>query len=248
MNDELLPEEVLRITETPRPCSYVEGETASLEYRLFHALAPRQVESLLARGWRRFGTHLFRPACLGCSKCVPIRVVVNKFRPSKSQRKVRNKNSHIRVALHRPAVTQEHLDLYNAWHVDMTKLRGWQLQQNDVEDYIEGFLLGEFPSLHELRYFDQEKLVGVGLIDILPNSISSAYFYHNPAWRPLSPGTFSMMCEIELAQRLHLEYLYLGYWIEECGSMSYKNRFSPSEVLVKFPDDEFSPVWKEYSR
>lgn len=247
-SEESLPADALRITESPRPCSYVEGETATLEYRLFRELSPRHVELLLERGWRRFGTHLFRPACENCSKCVPIRVVVNDFHPSKSQRKVLKKNSHIKVSLHRPAVTQEHLDLYNAWHVDMTERRGWKLQQSGVDEYIDGFLTGDFPSLHELRYFDDEKLVGVGLVDVLPNSISSAYFYHDPDWRGLSPGTFSMMCEIDIAQRLNLNHLYLGYWIEECLSMSYKNRFSPSEVLCDFTEDEGQPVWKEYAR
>ncbi len=246
MASQKLPEEALRITESPRPCSYLPAETASLEYRLFHSLQPSEVEFLLERGWRRFGMHLFRPACQSCSKCVPIRVDVEHFQPTKSQRRTLRRNQHIVASLHEPALTQQHLDLYNRWHVDMTNRRGWKLQQTTPQDYAEGFLMGDFPSLHEIRYFDGDNLVGVGLIDLLPQSISSAYFYHDPDWRPLGPGTFSMLREIEFAQNLGLKHLYLGYWIADCLSMEYKNRFHPSETLCGYPDDEILPVWEPY--
>ncbi len=129
----------------------------------------------------------------------------------------------------------------------MTNRRGWKLQQSTPQDYAEGFLTGDFPSLQEIRYFDDDNLVGVGLIDLLPHSISSAYFYHDPAWRPLGPGTFSMLREIEFAQELGLKHLYLGYWIEDCPSMEYKNRFHPSETLHGYPDDKILPAWKPYA-
>lgn len=103
--------------------------------------------------------------------------------------------------------------------------------------------LNRFPSARELRYFDGETLIGIGLIDLLPESLSSAYFYHDPEWRPLAPGTFSLMCEIELARQRGLKSLYLGYWIGACPSMSYKNRFDPHELLPERPEDHEAPTW-----
>ena len=238
-----LPDEHFRLVESPRQCSYIESETASLEYRLFPSLTPAQVQTLLERGWRRFGVHVFRPACETCQKCVPIRVNVNRFKPTKSQRRNRKRNSHLTVSLASPAVTEEHVDLYNRWHVDMTARRGWNKQATTPRDYWESFLMGKFESLKELRYFDGDRLIGVGLIDVLPDAISSAYFFHDPEWRDLGPGTFSLLCEIDLAQRLGLSWLYLGYWIDECPSMSYKNRFQPAEIHVGTPADDQSPQW-----
>lgn len=246
MDAEQLPPEVDRLTENPRPCSYLSTETASLEYRLFHALAPEAVEHLLERGWRRFGTHLFRPTCVDCQKCVPIRVDVQHFKPSKSQRKIARRNQHIQVSFHEPGLTQQHINLYNLWHDDMTDRRGWSPQQTDPQDYAQGFLRGYFPSLHELRYFADGELVGVGLIDVLPLSLSSAYFYHAPDWRQLGPGTFSLLCEIELAKSMGKSHLYLGYWIEDCSSMAYKNRFLPAETLQGSPADNSLPNWGAY--
>lgn len=233
----------MRVTESPRTCSYLPEQIAALEYRLFSSLTPIQVEHLLERGWRRFGTHLFRPACEHCSSCVPIRVEVNKFSPSKSQRKTLRRNDQIEVSVHQPAVTAAHIDLYNRWHEDMTERRGWTPQTTDPQNYAAGFLQGNFASLHEIRYIEDGQLVGLGLVDILPNSISSAYFYHDPDWRPRAPGTFSLLCEIDFAQQLEREFLYLGYWIEDCPSMAYKNRFSPSSTLDGWPSDSSDAEW-----
>ena len=243
MDNQQPPVEAVRLTEESRQCSYLETETASLEYRLFPSLSPAEVEFLLERGWRRFGIQFFRPACEQCAKCVPIRVDVDRFKPSRSQRKALHRNSHISVSVHSPAVSTQHLELYNRWHTDMSERRGWNEQESTAEEYCKSFLSGQFSSLHEIRYLHGDHLVGIGLVDVLPNSLSSAYFYHDPHWRESSPGTFSLLCEIDLARRLHLKHLYLGYWIEGCTSMAYKNRFHPSETLQGYPEDLEKPDW-----
>lgn len=230
--------------EPPRECSYLPSEQASLHYVFHQGLAPADLEALISRGWRRFGSHLFRPACSACRKCISLRVNVAEFAPTKSQRRARRRNAHIHVELHPATVTAQHVDLYNRWHADMAVRSDWRLQQTSPASYAESFLLGDCPSLHELRYFDGTKLVGVGLIEILPHSLSSVYFFHDPEWRPLGPGTYSVLCEVELARALNLAHLYLGYWIEQCPSMSYKNRFVPHEILIGRPGIEEEPLWQ----
>ena len=39
-----------------------------------------------------------------------------------------------------------------------------------------------------------------------------------------------MLAQIEATRRLGLPYLYLGYWIEACRKMAYKDRFRPIEA------------------
>ena len=240
----VIPPELCRVTESERPCSYLDGETAALEYRLFPTLRPVELEALISRGWRRFGAHVFRPACPACTKCIPIRIDVERFQPSKSQRRNRRRNGHVTVSLHKPTVSEQHIQLYNAWHADMTARRGWSLQQVTPKEYGEGFLLGEFPSAHEFRYFDGGKLIGIGFVDLLPDSLSSVYFFHDPHWRDLGPGTFSLLCEIDFARQTGRREVFLGYWIAACPSMAYKNRFRPCEVLTHRPRDEESPRWQ----
>lgn len=230
--------------ESPRSCSYLPDETAQLHYQVHRGLSPEVLESFLARGWRRFGAQLFRPRCRDCSQCVPLRVVAERFEFRKSHRRLLRQNAGVEVTLHRAHVSEEHVQLYNRWHAAMHTLRDWPLQTTSPQDYARSFLQGEYPSAHELQYRADGRVIGVGLIDVLPQSLSSIYFFHDPEWRPRSPGTFSMLREIDLAQRLGLPHLYLGYWIARCPSMAYKNRFQPSEVLYNRPEADEVPDWR----
>lgn len=235
---------LFEIVEPPRQCAYLPGEVASLEYRGYQGLSPVELEEFISRGWRRFGAHLFRPACKSCEQCVPVRIDVNAFQPSKSQRRTLRRNEHISVELAEATLSRDHIELYNTWHRDMTQRRDWPDNQTTPQEYGQGFLTGNFPSACELRYFDGDKLIGIGLIDLLPTAISSIYFYHAPEWRSAGPGTFSLLCEIDLARQLGLDYVYLGYWIANCPSMAYKNRFHPYETLPDRPGDQISPHWQ----
>lgn len=68
-------------------------------------MTPETYEGYLYRGWRRSGTYLYKPNnWLSCCPALTIRLPVQKFQPSKSQRKVAKKMEHL---LHpRPAGPQ----------------------------------------------------------------------------------------------------------------------------------------------
>lgn len=244
--DVVLPIIDLYRARTPaHRCSYLPAETASLEYRLPTGLTSLQWQELLRRGWRRHGMNIFRPACPHCTKCRSIRVEVNRFRATKSQRRAVNRNADVKVEVHPPSVSDEHVRLYNAYHADMHVRRGWPLRTTDETDYFASFLAGDWEFAWELRYLRDGRLIGVGLIDLVPQAISSIYFYHDPEWRPLAPGTFSVQKEIEAVGRLGGRHLYLGYWIAECPSMAYKCRFGPHELLERYVADDEEPQWRE---
>jgi arginyl-tRNA--protein-N-Asp/Glu arginylyltransferase len=72
----------------------------------------------------------------------------------------------------------------------------------------------------------------VGLCDWCEQrSLSSVYFFHDPAESRRGLGTFGAMMEIELARRMGIAHYYLGYWIANCSTMSYKASFRPCELL-----------------
>ncbi len=245
----LIPDEqeLARLIEPPRECSYLPNEIASLEYRVLSGINETQYEQLLSRGWRRFGTHFFRPACQNCVKCRSIRIDVEAFTPDKNQRRCERRNEDIRVELARPTITRSHLDLYNAYHRAMHDAKGWREKETDPQDYWTSFLSGEWPFAREMRYFRGSELVGVSLIDIVPSAVSSIYFYHHPDWRPDSPGTFSLLQELAFAKQLGKKSLYLGYWIPENRSMAYKAAFRPHELLTSYHGDDVEPQWQPHS-
>ena len=82
-----------------------------------------------------------------------------------------------------------------------------------------------------LYYYDQERLLAIGWIDILPKMLSSVYFIFDPDEAPRRLGIFSLLYEIEYASRLEKPWLYLGYWVEDSPKMSYKSDFQPAELL-----------------
>lgn len=235
--------ELFRFQTPPSSCSYLPQEQSSLEYRVLAQVSDSAFQEMLERGWRRHGRNFFRPACPSCRKCQSLRVDVNTFRPTKSQRKADKKNSDVRLEVAKPSVTQQHIKLYNDWHADMHVRSGWRDDRMDAQTYTEVFLAGNWPFAREFRYYLEEELVGVGLVDVLPDALSSVYFYHAPAWRPDSPGTFTVLKEIEYARQTGRRYLYLGYWIAECQSMAYKARFGPHDILNVYPTDQEEPKW-----
>ena len=228
----------------PYACSYLPGETASLDFRFVHSISQRSYGELLRRGWRRFGHDFFRPVCQHCSECLGIRLLPQELQMSKSQRKCWRRNAGLAVDVQPPTVSQAHVDLHNAYHAAMHDAKGWPFHPIDERDYAEYFTSCVGDYAREFLYHDKGRLIGVGLVDIVDDAISSVYFFHAPELRALGLGTFSVLYEATYARSLGLSYHYLGYWIKQCGSISYKNKFSPHEYLRTFPDDNEEPVWE----
>lgn len=236
--------DLVRVQSEPHACNYLPNETACFDYRVCNDLNSDNFGELLRRGWRRFGLHIFRPICAACTKCRPIRVVTADFRPSKSQRRTLNRNAHIEVTIGPPSITRDHIRLYEAYHLDMAERRGWPAKTTTPEEYFEGFIGQRYEFAHELLYWNNGQLVGVGLVDITPIGLSSAYFFHDPQWRDFGPGTFSALTELQFAQSQGLPHVYLGYWIEQNQSMTYKSRYQPHELLERFVADDEEPDWR----
>ena len=239
--------EIVRLVEEPRPCSYLPAETAALEYRIVQELGSDEYEQLLARGYRRFGSQLFRPQCPECNQCVSIRVLVQSFEPSATFRRVLRKNEHIRVVRQRPSVTQAHLDLYHRYHRFMSEIREWRRDRISRAEYVESFVAGGGAFAWQWLYYDGDDLVGVALMDETERAISLVYFFYDPEWRRASPGTFSFLVQLQHAREAGKLHAYPGYWIPANTSMAYKSRFQPFERLVRHPAAGAEPVWELYS-
>lgn len=237
-------QELARFRSPLQICGYLPEEHASLDYRVYAAMSAEQYCELLRRGWRRHGAHFFRPACPACRQCRSLRVLVDHFRPSRSQRRILRNNRDVEVVLQPPTVTPGHIRLYNDYHRDMSLRRGWPWNRTTPDDYARSFLIGEWPFAREMLYLSESRLVGVGLVDLVGDALSSVYFYHDPAWRPRAPGTFSILQEIEFCRSTGRAYNYLGYCISGCPSMAYKANFRPHEILDAFVSEPEEPTWR----
>jgi arginine-tRNA-protein transferase len=226
----------------PSACAYLPDREASLEYRLMIDVSPEELDHLLERGWRRFGPAYFRPKCASCSECVPLRVSPIAFRPSKQQRRAWNKCNGLRLEVGMPRIDDERLQLYKMWHAMQGEARGWVRESITEEEYYHQFAFPH-PSVRELAYYDDTKLVCLSIVDETPTALSAVYTYHHPDYRKLSLGTYSILFQLSLAADANKSFVYLGYRVLGCKSSEYKARFRPHEILVGWPAFDESPRW-----
>lgn len=184
-------------------------------------------EALLGGGWRRSGDVFYRNQCPGCRCCIPIRVPLAGFAPSRSQRRTVRRNADVAVQPDGPADDPEVFHLYGRYvraRHDPGDPAGF--------DEFERFLLRSPVESRLMRYTIDGRLVGAGWVDVLPDGLSSVYFVFDPAEGRRSLGTFSIMKEIEHARDLGKQWLYLGFYVPGSSKMAYKGAFHPREFAV----------------
>ena len=220
---------------SPHPCPYLPDRTAVNEFTVVRSVEPTVYQSLMDAGFRRSADVIYRPICDGCRECIPIRVPVDRFVPSRSQRRVRRKNLDVEMTLGPPACTDEKWRIFAAY---------LQHQHDgamgDSREELEGFLYQSPTSTQEMVYRIDDAVVAVGLVDVTPAALSSVYFYFDPAHARRSLGILGALCEIDECRRRALPYWYIGYYIHECGRMNYKASFRPCELL--HPDGAWRPM------
>ncbi len=187
---------------------------------------------MLDRGYRRHGQHVYRPDCSACRQCRVLRIITQEFQPTRSQRRVwRKAQGRLRFELNAPLVDRQRLEMYTRYlafqHADDAESEAPTSATRYREFFVESFL-GD--ATRELRILDGDRLIGVGIVDLIGDAISSVYFYFDPEYARFSPGVYSTLCELQIARELGLRYYYPGYYIRDCAAMSYKARFGPNEV------------------
>ena len=208
-------------------CEYLHDRVRQMRYEVSPGLDAPEYMERLREGWRRFGPVLFRPECPSCRMCQSLRVPVESFRPDASQRRAWKKNvGAITIRVGQPGITPEKEDLLAKFHEHGAETKGWPA---DCAPEMDLFVRNPFPT-EEWGYYLGERLVGVGYVDVLPEGLSAIYFFHDPAERRRSLGTFNILALIAAARQRGVPHVYLGYYVGGCRSLEYKGRFRPNEV------------------
>ena len=100
----------------PSPCPYLPGQQ---ERKIFTHLVGKRAASLndllTQTGFRRSQTIAYRPACESCRACVSVRVLVDEFKPSASQRRAMRANADLVGDFVAPKPTNEHFSLFRSY-------------------------------------------------------------------------------------------------------------------------------------
>src|SRR5262249_18020189 len=100
-------ETLFQYVAPPSRCGYLPDRLWSLEYELLAGMTPADYQRRLLAGWRRFGSMVFRPRCQACTACQSLRVIVDRFRPNRSQRRADKLNAgQVELRVGPPAVAK----------------------------------------------------------------------------------------------------------------------------------------------
>ncbi|MEQ5833443.1 arginyltransferase [Marinobacter sp. NFXS9] len=214
----------------PHDCSYLADREATTMFVDPRARVDKRLYSqLTALGFRRSGSHYYRPHCETCNACIPVRLNTKAFEPNRSQRRVWKRNEDITFRL-APARFQENYYRLYARYIEQRHYDGDMYppsREQFTSFLVEGANQSEF-----LEMWRDEALIGLAVVDALDDGLSAIYTLFEPQEEDRSLGTLAILWQVEEAQRRRLPFLYLGYWIRECRKMNYKARFKPLEALI----------------
>lgn len=209
------------------PCDYLASEVASNQ-SIDPLLAPSTplYSQLAAHGFRRSGSHIYRPNCPDCSACIATRLPVEQFKPNRNQRRILKKNNDIKISIQPARYGDEYYELYIRYQ--QSRHTGGTMANSSQDDFI-NFLTANECETTFVEYRISKKLVAVAVTDQLEEAHSAVYTFFDPTLTNRSLGGLTILNQIKEANDQKKRWLYLGFWIEHCRKMSYKIRFKPLE-------------------
>ena len=221
---------------TAHPCPYLPSETASnLLIDPKYSVSSALYDTLIRNGFRRNGALFYRPHCPSCRQCQSVRIRVKDFAMNRAFRRTWKRNQDVSMEIRTLSFREEHFTLYRNYQAK--RHPGDSMDNPDPEKYQKFMTESGVDSfMMELRIGKQ--LLSVSVVDHVGNGLSAVYTFFDPSETRRSPGTLTILHQIELTRSVDYDNLYLGYWIEDCPKMSYKTQFSPVEIF-----DPLSQAW-----
>ena len=222
-------------------CSYLPDRQAnSLFVDPERPMTAELYSELVQQGFRRSGNYVYTPYCKKCHDCIPIRLNVSKFVLSRSQKRCKNKNKQVTAEAKKPVYDKNQYQIY-AQYVT-SRHPGGGMDEPDDDKYLD-FLTSEWSQTTFFEFQENGKLIGVAATDIVEDGLSAVYTFFDPSaeYKKRSLGVFSILWQVEEAQRRGLKWLYLGYWIKDCNKMSYKDNYQPLEYYYNHLWHDFPP-------
>ena len=209
-------------------CSYLKNHQ---QRNIFTLLDDKKdnhyLHHLLKSGFRRSHYMAYFPACHHCQQCISLRVLVDDFKPSKSQKRILNKNRYLNEKIIRDIGDDNACYQLFQQYIN-TRHQNSPMRAFDDNEFI-AFTAPQF-NQHLHCYYDDEILVGVIIADWFDGALSAIYSFFAPNYHHQSLGNYMILRLIEIAKDQDYHHVYLGYYIENAKNMAYKTNYKPYEL------------------
>ncbi len=168
-----------------------------------------------------------------------MRILAQEFSPSRSMRRVLQRNSDLVGVMRDAEPSTEQYSLFRAY-LDARHRKGG-MSDMTVLDYammVEDTHVDTKVIEYRRRGPDsfitgtgQGELLAVALTDRMSDGLSMVYSFFDPELEERSLGTFMILDHIARVVAMGLPHVYLGYWVKGSRKMNYKRRFLPQEHL-----------------
>ena len=204
-------------------------------------VAPSQMDELWSFGWRHFGEYFFRYSLATHNghvcRVIPLRIDLNKFSPSRSQKRVLSKNRDVKIIVRDTLLDELKADLF---------YRHRNRFSNNIPDSIYDFLAVDAATVpcmnREICVYSGERLIATSFLDIGFASTSAVYAMFDPVESKRSLGILTMLEAIRYTRELNCSYYYPGYAYVGSSSYEYKKNFSGLEFL------DWEKGWRHYTK
>ena len=193
-------------------------------------VTPAQLDLLLADGWRHFGRNFFRYN-FGIyegeiRRVTPLRIRLDDFSHSKSQRRNLRRNSDLDCSIEPMEITPEIHELFHRH-----KLRFKSGVPDSIYDFVANGREDSPTSVFIVTVRGADRLLAVSFFDVGEGAISSIYGIFDPDESPRGLGIFTLLKEIEYAREAGMTFCYPGYAYEGESFYDYKKRFAALECF-----------------
>lgn len=237
LDDDTLSGNVKFYLTTPQLCPYLGDRYERKIFTTLNGLHSNKLNDVLTHsGFRRSQNIAYRPSCDMCSKCVSVRVNVEKFIFDKKWRRIINKNKLINATECAPVATEERFALLTKYLDHRHLNQGMSGMDGDdfismIEECVSSTKLIDYRLSKDCEMGKKGQLIGCTLIDDIDDGRSMVYSFFDTDFPKNSLGSFIILDQIIQMRLSRKPYLYLGYLIDGCEKMEYKTRFQPLESL-----------------
>lgn len=191
-------------------------------------ISAREIDTLLANGWRHFGTHFFRYN-LGIYEgeirlVMPLRIRLSDFALTKSQRRILRKNRDLQIVIRPIEFSPEKEILF-----DRHRQRFKEGVPDSIYDFLDENAANTPCGGMEISVYDADNLLAASFFDVGESAVSGIYAMFAPEAARRSLGIFTMLLEIDFAITNEKSFYYQGYCYMGSSYYDYKKQFRGTE-------------------